>query len=348
MKSGHQDSTQKVTHAYFIAFLSAVAAVGMNLTDAYISRNVITVPEGESKVVAACVYLTLGGVLGSIIFLTFACSPLGNILDPEYTKLRRGSVQFQKDAFISGSTGALSTGIYLYALQKGFDVAMVTVLGSSKILWCIAYEYWHERRKSPSHGLLRGIVGPAILLVAGMWVSEKVTSFVFEAFLLICVAGSLCAGISNTHEKFAIDQTDGIVTSVWRFMYLGTFGTLVSIFFAWQTGKIKLYVSLLGEKALPALLPVGILMTFAFITSSLGSRAKKELTMGASRVALITQLSFVGVLIGLSIIQFGLGRTEFGQLPTDSLLLVRKVLGAAIITASVIWMVNTRGRYKRK
>jgi len=87
-------------------------------------------------------------------------------------------------------------------------------------------------------------------------------------------------------------------------------------------------------------------MTFSFLTNGWNARAKAHLDMGASKVSLISNLRIVGVLLALCVLNLAFGLKEFGQLPTDPILLLRKVLGALIITASVIWLIRNKNQNK--
>lgn len=343
MEFGQQTSKRRDRGAYFFALLSAMTAVVMKLTDAYISRNIITVPAAEDKVVAACVFLTLGGTIGSIIFLALAHTQFGRVLDQRYSGFRLGTGRFQSNALIGGASGAVSTGFYLLALQKGYDAATLIALASSQILWIIAYEYRKNKIRMP----IAGVAGPASLMVAGVWVGEGVSTPSLEAILLVFVVSAILAGVSDVHDKTAAEESDATLATVWRFIYLGTFGTILSVVYVWHIGKMPLYMNLLRTRSRLALPIIAVLMLSVFLTNGWGARAKAHLDMGASKVILISNLKIAGVLLALGVLNFVFGRSEFGQLPTDAFLLAKKILGAAVITVSVVWLIANKDRQRK-
>ena len=342
MELGQQKSEVKARSVYFFALLSAMTAVAVKLADAYISRNVIKIDGADNRVVAACVFLTLGGLMGSVVFLTLAHTPFGRMLDPRFNGLCLGTRRFQWNALVGGSTGAISTGLYLLALQKGFDAATLVALGSSQLLWIMGYEYW----KSKDHTPIKSVALPALLMIAGVWVGEGLSGASLEVCLLVFVASALLAGISEVHDKIATEESNATLATVWRFLYLGTFGTTLSIAYIWYLGKSPLYWGLIRTTWYLAVPPIAILMTFSFLTNGWNARAKAHLDMGASKVSLISNLRIVGVLLALCVLNLAFGLKEFGQLPTDPILLLRKVLGALIITASVIWLIRNKNQNK--
>lgn len=190
MNGGHQYSKKKIGIAYFFALIAVVTSVAGRLVDAYISRNVIVVQTSEDRVVAACAFLTLGGIIGSLMFLILASTGVGRMLvDSRYHGFAFGSSHFQRNAMVAGVSAALSTGLYLLALQKGYDAAMLAALASSEILWIIAYEYFKSNIQTP----LGEVVGPALLMIAGVWIGEGVSNVSLQAFLLVFVL-SACMG----------------------------------------------------------------------------------------------------------------------------------------------------------
>jgi|GEM_PF-1976993 len=331
----------KIRAAYFFAFLSSIFAIGGALSDAYISRNIITAPQPADKMAAACAYLTLGGIVGSIIFIALACTPFGRVLDPKHRKLGLGSACFQAHSALSGSLSAIVTGIYLFAFQQGHSAATLVALSASRILWTIAYE--HVR--SADRVFPKVFVLPACLMVAGVWIGEGLSNVTLEVFLLIFVLSGCIGGISEVHDKLAAREAGATMATVWRFIYLGASGTLLSAFYVWNAEKMTPYVNLLLEgfrRAMPAIL---ILMTFNFLANGWSSRAKAELgDMGASAVILVSNLRIVGVLVALGIIQYVFGTDAFGLLPSDTPLLVRKVISALVITVSVMLLLTKSGQ----
>lgn len=341
MKADQQVFKGKRRNAYSFAFLSALTGVVVKLIDAYISRNIITVPNAEDKVVAACVFLTLGGTIGLIVFIVLAHTQFGRILDSRYTRFSWGTVRFQANALIGGVSGAISTGLYLLALQKGYDAATVVALASSQILWILGYEYW----KSKIDISLKKVVGPAFLMIAGVWVGEGLSRPSFEVFVLVFVMSALLGGISDVHDKIAAEESSATLATVWRSIYLGITGTALSFIYVSHIDKMSLYVDMLWIGLQYAVPLIALLMTVAFFTNGWGARAKAHLDMGASKVVLISNLKIVGVLLALGALNFLFGLSEFGQLPTDMFLLMRKILGAGVITASVLYLVkNTSQR----
>ncbi len=239
---------------------------------------------------------------------------------------------------IGGVSGAVSTGLYLLALQKGYDAATLIALASSQILWTMGYEYW--RSKIRVH--VSGIALSAGLMIAGVWVGEGISRPSIEVFLLVFIGSALLAAISEVHDKVATEESDATLATVWRFIYLGTFGTTLSIVYIWYIGKMPLYADLLRTKWYLALPPIVVLMVFSFLTNGWGARAKAHLDMGASKVILISNLKIVGVLFALATFNFVFDYSAFGQLPTDMYLLMRKIFGAVIITVSVVWLMREK------
>lgn len=339
MNVDRKNSKKRAEIAYLFAFLSALIGVGVKLMDAYISRNIITVSDPEDKAVAACVYLTLGGIIGSAVLFALAQTPFGRVLDPTFRGFRPGTARFQRNSAIAGLSAAFSTSIYLFALQKGYDPATLITLASSRILWIMAYEYFRNCRQTG----LYIVLGPALLMVTGVWVGEGTNRLSVEAIVLIFGLSSMLDAVCNVHNKIATEEADATSSTVWGFSYLGLFGTALSLLFVAYLGKIPLYVRLLGDGLLYASIPIAGLMVLVFFTNGWSARAKAHLDMGASKVEIIANLRIVGVLVSLLIIQYIVGSDKFGQLPTDIVPLTRKIIGALIVTASCVWLTARKG-----
>lgn len=334
-----KDTKGKIRMAYILAFLSTLLTIGTSLIDAYISRNIIvSSDESVDKILAACVHLTLGGTFLIGFFVVLAFTPFARWSDPTFKKLSIGTAQFQRLAITSGVLAATGTGLFLFALQRGHDPAILVAFGSSTVLWTIAFEYLVDRR----HPSPITIIGPALLMMAGVWVSQTVTAFVLEAFLLIFVGMGILRGVGRVATKYATGLTDSVTMTVWRGLYLTLTGTLISVLVAWKMGKMELYLHLL-EVGLPrtALLFLTS-MFFVFFSSCWSARAMTYLTMGASKITIITELEIVGTFLALLILQYVLGTSAFGQLPEDTASLLRRGFGAILITSSVVWLIRKK------
>jgi len=335
-------SVLKIRGIYFFALLSAMTSIAVKLVDAYISHNVIKAEGADGEVVATCVFLTLAGLIGSAVFFILAHTRFGKALDPKFNGFHIGNRGLQVTTLIGGSAGAASTGLYLLALQKGFNAATLVALGSSQLFWIIGYEYlW-----SKDHAHIKSVLKPALLMIAGVWVGEGSSKLSLEVFLLVFVASGLLGGISEVHDKIATEKSNATLATVWRFFYLGASAITLSLTYIWHIGKLPLYWELIRAKWYLAVLPIAILMAFSFLTNGWNARAKAHADMGASKVSIISNLKIVGVLLALCILNFGFGVEKFGQLPTDRALLFRQVLEALVITSSVIWLVKGKDQKK--
>jgi hypothetical protein len=66
--------------------------------------------------------------------------------------------------------------------------------------------------------------------------------------------------------------------------------------------------------------------------------------MGASRTAVVGNLTVVGMLFALILLYFVLGTNKFGDLPTEPDIIRLRVIGAFVIMESVIWFVFPKAR----
>jgi hypothetical protein len=336
-----ENESKKLRQAYFFAFLSSIASVAVGLGSTYISRNLMYASDNADKLAASFAFLTLGGVLGACIFVFIALTPLARIVQPDYHGLKRGTRAFHFHASIGGLSAAAATGCVLFTYQRGFDPALVAALGASRLIWMPLYERFRGATES-----VRSLLGPSVLLMVGVWLGQGITEVTLSAFVLVFIFSGMLEGMSSVHNKSAVEATDAMTATVWRFIYLGIGALTTSVMglLATQPEKISVYCKMIEHAGFRAVSCIVILILIIFLANIWTSRAQKGISMGASRTAVVGNLTVVGMLFALILLYFVLGTNKFGDLPTEPDIIRLRVIGAFVIMESVIWFVFPKAR----
>lgn len=327
---------------YLVVIIAAIAGLATRLIDSFISNEVITGGQAD-KTIAACAYLTLGGWVGVATFVIVAKLAGRSIVDEHYRGFALGGAVMQKHAVFSGLTAALSTGFYLVALQT-YDAAIVAALRASQVIWVICYKHFCYRDKTPASVVL----GPAALMVLGIAISNFSLAISAQVLLLVFLLSAPLGAVSEVEDEMAATASNATLTTIWRFVYLSTFGTVLSLLYAMYSGKFALYLMLLAERASEALPYLIGLMFFVFFANGLRARAKVHPKMDTSEVMIISNLEVVALLVVVLVCQLGFGINSFGKVEVEPLRLLLKIVGAIVITGSVIKLTQNKSHFMRR
>ncbi len=288
-------------HTKWLLLLGALFYAAFNTNDSYIMQDLL--PNSEDLVNVAA-YLTIGAVVGLVLQTILLLTPIGKIVDADYVTGSFWKQSMNKKAFmwaaVTGLLGAISTVIFLYAIQN-YSAAVMQSLGVVAFLLVIVYE---NRRSKPT---LIAMTGVFLLTFVGVlavsfspFLGNIKQQFSPEGLILLFVLVFVVLNIINAAgeigEAYGTNQSNGTLFVFWRFAFLTLFGLILATLYAVVSQKFGQYIDTIGYMFNHNMPNILLTMVFVFFGHGWIATAKRYVRASLAKAYSTTSIFMAAIL----------------------------------------------------
>lgn len=311
-------------YVMWILLIGAIFETIYRVNDSYITQNLIS---SEDKLLISSTYLVIGGVMGLVINLTLSRTVLGQVIDPAFGKIAIPSTKVLLYAMVCGFLSAFSTLLLLWGSSL-YDPGIVGVLAGTTVLFVMLWELFKGRIR------LSDYIFPALLVFIGVFASTATTGLKFSliSILLLLIGKNAVAAASSLISKEAVAKDNATNFTFWRFLFLTLSGVVIATIIASIRGNIDDLGHLITA-SFGTMFPY-VVFTMCLVYFSNGFQAVSTKHKSVTMISIIGSLP-IGLSFLLSLLVNELWSGSFKDLPSDSLLIMIRILGILIIIAGI-------------